>query len=345
MPRPRKPPHVVRRKGRRGLYAYLSRAEPNVSLGTEDEAEAATALAELLNARRLRPPPAPEGPLAGLFAASLLRAQTNNADSTAYNRGRDGRRVLSWLTEHGVTSARDVSRSLVEDYKDARKADDAGPARINAELGAWKSAMRIAVEREHVTEGIYRAFVRLKEPRPAPHQRGLTMDEIDRFLCAVDDERYYWLFRMTVGSGIRADEANHITAQWVADASITVTPLGPGECDCHPKGWNTKNYRYRTIPASSETTAAALAFAAIKHSIALDPKTVWKVLQRASKAAGIGWHWSMHDLRRAWGSHMLAAGHKLSDISRWYGHSDLLVTMRYLRVVEDETPDPSSLPL
>lgn len=346
MPRPRKPAHVYRRKDRRGLYAYLSRAEPHVSLQTDDEEEAARRLAELLKSRRLQEAAAPEGPLAGLFGASLLRTQTNNADNTAYNRGRDGLRILAWLAEHRVVSVLQVNRALVERYKEDRLADEVGPARINAELGAWKAAMRIAVERETVPEAVLRAFIRLKEPRPAPHQRGLTLDEISDFLCAVEDERYFWLFRATAGSGIRFDEAVHLHEKWIADASLTITPLDPGECPCHPvKGWKTKNYRYRTIPVSPEAVAAARAYAAVKHSMALDPKSVWKELQRARKAAGSTWHWSMHDLRRAWGSHLLAMGCKLSDLSRWYGHGDLLTTMRYLRVVEDESPDPASLPL
>ncbi len=345
MPRPRKPARIYRRKDRPGLWAYLSRDEPHVSLKTDDEEEAQRRLAELLKSRRIRSAAPAEGPLAAIFAGALVRSRTNNADKTAYERGLNGRRVLAWLVSRGVQSMREVGRQTVEAYKEHRLREEVGPARINAELGAWKAAMHIAVERDIVPTAALEFFVRLKEPRPAPHQRGLTMDELDAFLCAVEDERYFWLFRATAGSGIRTDEARHMVAEWVGDASITITPLSPGQCPCHPKGWNTKNYRYRTIPITRDTSAAARSFAGVKHSVALDPKTIWKALQGARKASGADWHWSMHELRRAWGSHMLAAGHKLSDVSRWYGHGNLLTTMRYLRVVEDDTPDPDSLPM
>ncbi len=77
----------------------------------------------------------------------------------------------------------------------------------------------------------------------------------------------------------------------------------------------------------------------------LNQKSVWSRQQAAMDAAGHDWHWSMHDLRRGWASHMLAAGTKLSDLSRWIGHADVLTTMRYLRVIEDNTPDPDDLPM
>lgn len=144
---------------------------------------------------------------------------------------------------------------------------------------------------------------------------------------------------------MRDDEVRHLEESCIQDSAIAVTPLPPGLCECHPRGWTTKNFRYRTIPASADTIDAARRFVAVKHSMNLEHKQVWRELARARIAAGCDWGWSMHEWRRAWASHMLLAGHKLQDISRWLGHGDLKTTMRYLRIVEDAMPEPEDLPI
>ncbi len=41
---------------------------------------------------------------------------------------------------------------------------------------------------------------------------------------------------------------------------------------------------------------------------------------------------------------MLAAGHRIEDISRWLGHANILTTTRYLRVVDERHPGAKRLP-
>lgn len=75
----------------------------------------------------------------------------------------------------------------------------------------------------------------------------------------------------------------------------------------------------------------------------LNSKTIWRKLQHTRKAAGLA-RFSVHDLRRAWASHMMKAGHALLSISKWLGHRDVQTTLRYLRIVDDDLPEPSTLP-
>jgi site-specific recombinase XerD len=251
-----------------------------------------------------------------------------------------------WLDAAGIARPDKVTLGLVEKYKEDERARGIKDRTINRYLDSWKKAMKLAVDEGVAPPRVLTYFRKLKEPQHEPHQRGLTMDVIDATLKAVDDERYFWLFRLVAGTGIRDDEARHVDDAWVREGAMAVTPLLPGTCACHPRGWTTKNFRYRVIPASADTTEAARAYASVKHSMNLDSKKVWKELDRAKVAAGTNeWPWSMHELRRAWASHMLAAGHKLQDISRWLGHADIKTTMRYLRIVEDSMPDPTELPI
>lgn len=335
---------MYKRPGRPNYYAYLSRDQRHISLETDDEAQARLNLADLIHRRAAEGTPK-KGDLGDVFVMCARRARTNHSQKHAYNLTIRLEKLATWLGDEGVTSPSRVSLGLVEKFKEAQREIGREPRTINRYLDAWKKAMKTAVDDGYAHARVLGCFRKLKEPQSEPNQRGLTMEEINAILCAAQDERDYWHWRTVAGSGMRDDEARHLEAGQVRDGSIVITPLPTGLCTCHPRGWSTKNYRYRTIPASPETTDAARRFAAVKHSMNLESKGVWKRLQTAGKAACIDWHWSMHDWRRAWGSHLLAAGLKLADISRWYGHRDLKTTMRYLRVVEDEMPDPDDLPL
>jgi len=336
---------MYRRPGRKGWYCSFSRDERHISLETDDEEQARVNLADIIHRRAAQGAAPKQGELGKVFVRCAERAQTNHTKKYAYDLNLRLSHIAEWLVRQEVVNPAKVTLGLVEAYKADERKRGVTDRTINRYLDVWKKAMKLAVEEETAPPRVLTCFHKLREPQHAPNQRGLTLDEIDRFLKAVDDERYYFLFRAASGSGMRDDEMRHLIEEHIRDTSIVVAPTPPGACRCHPRGWTTKNFRYREIPASADTVDAARRYADLKHATNIDSKKVWTELQRARAVAGIDWQWSMHDLRRAWGSHLFASGQKLADISRWYGHRDVQTTMRYLRVVEDEMPDPEDLPI
>ncbi len=356
MPRKRSGPRMYRRPGRRGLWCSFSDAEKHISLGTDDDAEGAEVFAAKVRERQGLLELAPgEIPLAELFSTCRERAETNHTPKTTYELHLDLRRVLAWLEARGIFSARKVSAATVEDYKTARRFDRVSAARINRELTNWKKAFKVAVEKRMAQPAALQWFARLREPRPEPHQRKVSRKELSAILRAAakyPDHRH--LFRLVLGSAIRDDEARHMEAGDVRVEGtgkkrrhwLIVTPKAAGGCECHPRGWETKGYRYRRIPISAETAKAGRAFVAARDSGCVragDPKSVWKVLRACCEAAGVT-HYSLHSLRHGWATQMFEAGHKLGSISKWLGHADLQTTMRYLGVTDEEAPKPESLP-
>ncbi len=334
MPRPRKGARIYRRKGRLGWYGYIDREHKDISLGTEDEAEAQAKLAELLDDGGLRALAEGRKPLAQLFAEYRDRSRTNHTRKTAYENDLNGGRVLAWLEARGITSAGEISKQTIEDYKSARRFQKRSAARINRELQTWKSAMKMAVEQREAHRSILDAFVKLREPRPLPHRIGLTKAEIVRFLRGEKHPGYRAMFRVAVGSGLRDDELRHMDESDIRPPHLIVTPK---------PGWPTKGHRHRSIPVTKATLAAARLFMKHRDAMKLEAKTVWKRVQAARKAAKIRKHFSLHDLRRAFASHALASGYRLEQISRWLGHADLVTTQRYLRVVDGGHVDTSRL--
>jgi integrase/recombinase XerD len=334
MPRPRKGAHIYKRPGRLGWYAYVDREHKDISLGTEDEAEAQAKLATLLNSGGLRALSEGRKPLATLFDEYRERSRTNHTKKSAYENDLNGGRVLAWLEERGITSAQAITKQVIEDYKTARRFLKRSAARINRELQTWKNVMGLAVEQREAHRSILAEFVKMREPRPLPHRIGLTKGEIDRFLRAEKHAGYRALFRVAVGTGLRDDELRHMDASDIRPPHIIVTPK---------PGWTTKGHRHRSIPATKATLAAARAFVKARDDMSLEAKTVWNRVQAARVAAGIKKHFSLHDLRRAYASHALASGYRLEQISQWLGHADLTTTQRYLRIVDGGKVDTSRL--
>lgn len=345
MPRPRSGPRIYRRPGKWGFYAFLDHGRKHISLKTDDEDEAGLRLADLIHERAAQGYAEKKGELARVILTCAERANVNHSTKYAYDLNLKLSRIAAWLDGRGITDPAAVTLSTIEAFKSDLRAEKLVDRSINRYLDSFKKAMKLAVDEGVAPRRALDAFRKLKEPRHLPNQRGLTMDEINAFLCALQDERDYWLFRTVAGSGLRDDEARHLEPDSVRGRILVIAPLPPGLCECHPRGWTTKNHRFRRIPVSNECADAARSFSEIKHSMGLEAKSLWRRIQAASVAGGVDWQWSMHDLRRAWGSHLLASGERLSNISRWYGHGDIQTTTRYLRVVDDHEPEPDELPM
>jgi integrase len=325
---------MYRRPGRKTWCYSLDDDHKHISLGTDDEEEASKRFGEILRERRATGLALAERTFAEIVKMTCERAKVNHSPKYAYDATLKLLAIQGWMEDRGALSCRSVTAELVEAFKSDRRGTLKNSS-INRYLDVWRKAMKVAVEQRSAAPSSLDLFKHLREARPEPHQRGLTKREIVRFLRAVDDRRYRALFRTVIGTGVRDDEARHLDAADIRKDAIVITPK---------EGWTTKNYRHRSIPASAATVKAAREYVAAKPGMVLDAKSVWRRLQDAASAAKLAWHISMHDFRRAWGSHLIASGVKLANVSRWYGHADIQTTMRYLRIVEDERPNPKDLP-
>jgi integrase len=319
----RRGPHIYQRPGRLGWYAYLTRDRFHISLGTNDEAEARVAFGQLLQRERHLELAPGEVSLASLVVTLRERAETANTVKTAYELHLNLRRVVAWLEGRGITTPRKVTKDAVEDYKTERRFK-VSAARINRELDSLRRLLRFAIERKHAPPWALDAIVKLREPRPDTKVRTATKAELARFLKHAP-AAYRPLFRGAIGSGLRDGELQHLEPADIADAEVTVTPKAD---------WSTKGYRHRTVPITAATAKALRAWVAARDAkrVNADQKKIWKVMQAASAAAKIE-PISLHDLRRAWATHLYASGLlPLKDVSALLGHAKVETTERYLRL-------------
>lgn len=350
----RKGPHIYRRPGRPGLWGYVDRTHRDIPLHTDDERAAFVELAQHVERHRSRDvrAPARAGSLGPIFAETERRALVENTAKTAYEIGRNLHRIACWCLERGVECASEVDAQLVADFKESRRASKSRrtgeavtAARINREIDSWKRAMRIAVERRDALPEVLELFTHLREATAAPKRRSRSRAELERFLRAVSDRTLRAFLRVVLGTGLRDEEVRHLRRAWITSTAITVSPMTAGACPCHPAGWTTKSFRYREIPISPRTRAAAYQLVTALEAKWTIPSArwVWEQMKRACAAARVP-RFSLHELRHAGASHWLASGIDIATISRWLGHRDVLTTQRYLHVVTDERANRRRLP-
>jgi site-specific recombinase XerD len=339
-------PHLLRRRGKNKHWtAWLFGTE--VALHTTDRIEAQRRLDAAATQRDRAPggDPAPEPPL--LTATALKFAEycqpPRHTEKTAASYSLLVTRFVEWAEENGLRTTADVTYARMSSYIRARAAGGAGHATINRAVIAVRLMFAFALREGLIAEDPFeqRPFrsLKLKEPRPKPNAITLSPAQIDTFLDtadAISPVGYAALFRATAGSGIRIDEARHMTLDDidVERRVLTITPK---------PNWTTKGYRYREVPISERTVAAAKTFLRLRDKIAVDDKSVWVEVQRVYKRAKVP-KMSMHDLRRAWASAVHANGASLKQVSVWLGHADIATTERYIRVYLTETLGHEFLP-
>ncbi len=339
-------PHLLRRRGKNKFWTgWIDGQE--VSLRTSDRADAQRRLDALATQRERAPAghPSPQPPLLsalGLQFAEYCRPPRHTTKTAASYALRVAN-FVEWAEAQRVLTTADVTNAIMSKYVRARSADGAGQATINRDVIAVRLMFAFALREGLIVEDPFeqRAFraLKLKEPRPKPNSITLSPSQIDTFLETADamsPAAYAALFRATAGSGIRIDEARHLDAGDL-DAErrlLTITPK---------PAWTTKGYRYRDVPVSERTIAAAKTFILRRAKVLLDDKSVWREVQRVHKAANLP-RMSMHDLRRAWASAVHANGASLKQVSVWLGHADIATTERYIRVYISETAGHEYLP-
>lgn len=251
-------------------------------------------------------------------------------------------RFIEWAEGEGYNRIEDINLSVLRLFVRARGKAKASNSTVNRDLSAVRAFLRYAESEGYAAmklDPATYAELRVREPRPKPNGVTLSIAQVDAFLAKADATSaagYAALFRLTAGSGIRIDEARHMTAGDINEEQ--------GFLEVNPKqGWTTKAYRFRRVPVSAATAAAARKFIKTRESVVLDDKTVWLEIKRIRKLAELP-HFTMHDLRRAWASAMHANGASLKQISVWLGHSATLVTERYIRLLAEADSGHAYLP-
>lgn len=231
---------------------------------------------------------------------------------------------------------REISAQLVEKFKNDRlntltkKGTPRRPATVNREVTLLSSAFSLAIKYDKA------------ESNPCSKVDLFTLDNLrDRYLLPEEEPRFMAQLNgprahmkpaviVALGTGMRLSEQLRMKRHQVDFLRNIVTAR------------NTKNGKPRDIPMNDDVRDALAELCKDKRPeeyVFVSPKTesclqeVKRGFHTACRLAGIeGLIWK--DLRATFGTRLAEAGCDAFTIAQLLGHSDVRVTMRYVRMVE-----------
>jgi integrase len=252
---------------------------------------------------------------------------------------RDDAYMAPMITEYFMGKAlREISAQLVEQFKIDRsntvtkKGTTRQPATVNREVTLLSSIFSLAVKYDRTESNPCRKvdLFTLDNLR----YRYLLPEEEPRLMAELNGPRAHLRAAVTVaiGTGLRLSEQLCMKRDQVDFLRNMVTAR------------KTKNGRPRHIPMNDDVRSALAPLGGSKtpdEYIFLSSKTgtrlteVKKGFHSACRLAGIeGLIWK--DLRATFGTRLAEAGCDAFTIAQLLGHSDVRVTMRYVRMVESK---------
>jgi integrase/recombinase XerD len=251
----------------------------------------------------------------------------------------DLRQFTGFLQRRGVSSVNNVTRRHILDYLMWEKDRGLSPTSLSRRLVAIRVFMRYL---HH--EGLLAANV--AETMDSPKLWKLLPDtlspaEVDRLLAAPDltkslGLRDRALLETLYGTGLRVSE--------LADLKLSDVHLDSGHLRCFGKGRKERvvplgqaaalylrRYLNESRSRWDRTSANPYLFLSTRGR-PLSRKTIWQLIRRYARAAGLSKTISPHTLRHSFASHMLANQAPLRAIQELLGHADIATTQIYTHV-------------
>jgi integrase len=221
-------------------------------------------------------------------------------------------------------------------------------------LGIVRAALDEACAQGHLARNPTRSLPRWMRPgRPQPPRRILTMEEIRALLAATPEDWERTLYETCIYGGLRSGEARGL--RWddvdfaaerirVRQQALPTRELGPLKTDSSHRDvalYPQLRDHLAAHQAKTPENDRKLVFAT-GTGATIRAGTLIHRLGKAARRAGIR-HTTPHDLRRTYGSILIAAGADITFVQRQMGHSSPAVTLNCYAGLFDEQRNVDSV--
>ena len=233
----------------------------------------------------------------------------------------------------------EITADLIEEFKQARLADEIGPATVNRDLATLRRALRLAERRRLIGRHPFHEVEMLEERSTRRQPHIMTFEEEEKVL-AVANAHIRMLMVLILETGLRSSK-EALAMRWedvdLVNDAIRVrkskTPAGE-----------------RTVPLSSRCKAELVRWRSFlgpefseyvfanprKPAVPLkDVRTSWK---KALTAAGLEYFW-IYDLRHTLASRLTQAGVSPIFVAQMLGHSSTAILNVYAKAVDEYRRD------
>jgi integrase/recombinase XerD len=270
---------------------------------------------------------------------NYLAVERGLADNTMLAYRRDLCKYSAYLVQRGVKEARQVKRDHITDFMYDQKKNGLSANSIGRSLAAIKMFHRFLV-RERFVEGdptnlvdTPKLWMRIPEVLTTAEVEAMIRVVSGRGRQAVRDKAILELF---YASGMRVSELLNLKVENVNLDLGYVRCLGKGSKErIVPIGKRAQEavYRYCTTARGhfiKDNTVLFLFLSRLGKKISR--QSIWKIIKRYARKAGIKKEIAPHTLRHSFATHLLERGADLRSVQEMLGHSDISTTQIYTHV-------------
>ncbi len=263
----------------------------------------------------------------GLAANTRLAYRTDLAQFT------------SFLQQRGVRQLNAAERQHIADYLLHRRKTGLSPRSLARHLAAIRMFCRFLSREKLLATDVTQTIDSPKLWRTLPHM--LDYEEVGRLLAAPNTHTKFGLrdkalLEFMYATGLRVSEVANIKLSDINFEAGFLRAVGKGQKErIVPVGKQAIEWvqRYLREARSSFPKAASLGEVFLStRGQALSRKTIWVLIKKYTRAAGITKTITPHTLRHSFATHLLDNGADLRVIQEMLGHADISTTQIYTHV-------------
>ncbi len=251
----------------------------------------------------------------------------------------DLERFVTFIQRAGVTMLNKLTRRHVLDYLMWEKEQGLAAPSLSRRLVAIRVFLRYLQQEGMLSSNVTETMDSPKLWKLLPAT--LTPAEVERLLQAPRLDKTLGLrdralLETLYGTGLRVSELANLRIEDLQFDAGYLRCLGKGRKErIVPLGGAAATYLNKYInearPVLDRTKSSPAVFLSTRGQ-ALSRKTVWQLIRRCTRDAGIAKKVSPHTLRHSFASHLLANNAPLRVIQEMLGHADIATTQIYTHV-------------
>jgi len=259
----------------------------------------------------------------------------NNTISAYYH---DLNKYLDFLRRRGITTVEKITKREITEFLFSLRRE-LSPSSITRILSSIKGFHKFLFQEKISTSNPAQLIDSPKVEKKIPQT--LTVEEVDRLLKVFNlrvarQIRDRAILEVMYATGLRVSEVSNLK---IVDVNMEVgflkckgkaskeriVPLGATACKFIEK------YIREVRPKLLKTKTSAYLFLA-QGGRRLGRQSIWKIIKKAVKKAGIKKRVSPHTLRHSFATHLLERGADLRSVQEMLGHTSITTTQIYTHI-------------
>ena len=268
-----------------------------------------------------------------------LAIERGLAENTRLAYHTDLTQFTEFLRRRGIQQLNAAQRQHITEYLLWRRKSGLSARSLSRHLAAIRMFCRFLFREKLLATDITQTIDSPKLWRTLPHT--LDYEEVDRLLAAPNTRtklglRDQAMLEFMYATGLRVSEVAHIKLSDINFEAGFVRSIGKGNKErIVPVGKQAVESVQRYIREARALFAKADGIAEIfvsTRGTRLSRKTIWRLIKKYARTAGISKNITPHALRHSFATHLLDNGGDLRVIQEMLGHADISTTQVYTHV-------------